>query len=626
MPSRVAALSCCAALVLLTLSWPAHGWWIENHVLGDEVRIEVDRDGKALVEHRITLKTNGSVRLESYTIEGVDRDAVPQDNSYAIPASDALSNSLDSATPVTMEVRLPEAPEQQVPPDPSAAAPQDSLRPAELVVRIDSDRGLRRGTYVFVLRYRTDLRARGMIERDGSMVAIRWVNPTWDDGFDNARVLFVVPSAPTPPRALDNASAEPAENEAVLLPRYLSEVRRAADADEIELLRSYLPKGEAVAWSIRVDPRALEPLPAPTPAAIEPQAVPGRTSVSSAVARSWLVGAAATLLLIYTLLTLFKARQVARQARQVAAVVRPWVPLPVSLRALLAGMALTGGVGLQLLGDRPFEGSLLVVAAAVLSAHGAARSDPAAAIRGPGRWLTVREQEALRPVARASGGWLDASTRLGKLTLAVALALLGAAVSVLWVRWDAPYRAGLIALDGVALLALWGTGCRRALPPDMAVAPIAFFRKLTKRMRRAKAGRDLKVVARLRLPEGAVDPDEIRLLVAPRLPLRGFAGIEVGLTYVTGPGARVAMPEVLLRFGADSPCERAVASLASHGRSSPGRKPGERVLAFAPRFPTVRMTSEIVVALAARVGDLSKPQPIPERTDRADAPTTRAAA
>lgn len=627
MPSRAAAPSCCVALVLLTLAVPASAW-IENHVHGDEVRIEVDAAGKALVEHRITLKTTGSVRLQSYTIKGVDRDAVVEDNSYVIPARDALSNSLDSATPLTMELRHPE---QSKPRGTFAegAPVEQALLPAELVVQVQSERGLRRGSYVLVVRYRTDLRARGLLERDGAMVTVRWTSPIWDDGFDNARVLFVVPAAPTAPRVVDEPNGEHDDDDGVLLPRYLSEVRRAAHTDEVELLRSYLPKGEAVPWAIRVDQRALDPLPAPEQVVAVP--APQRIGVfaPSAFERSWLIAVAVTLWLFYSLLVALKARQVARRARQASAVMPPWVPLPVSLRAVLAGSALTAGVGLQLVADRPIQGSLLVVLAVVLAAHGTARLEPTAAMRGPGRWLTVSEQEGLRPIPPTKGAFLDGSTRLGRLTLLLALSLLAVGVWALWVEWDAPYRAGLVALDSVVLLALWGTGRSSSIPPDLAVEPIRFYRRLTKRIRRSKAGRDLKIVARLRVPDEAVDPDELRLLIVPRLPLRGFAGIEVGLCYVTGFGARVALPEILLRVGQDSACDQAVASLARHGRASPGRKPGERVLAFAPRFPTVRMTSEIVVALAARVRDLTGAQALRDRPTpaaRSDRRTAKAAA
>jgi hypothetical protein len=147
----------------------------------------------------------------------------------------------------------------------------------------------------------------------------------------------------------------------------------------------------------------------------------------------------------------------------------------------------------------------------------------------------------------------------------------------------------------------------------MAVEPVRFFRKLVRRIGKMKGAAELRIVPRIRIPLGGVDPDELRLLIVPRLPQRGFGSIEVGLTYALGTGARVAMPEVLLRVTAESPCDDAVAAISTHGRITPGRKPDERVIAFAPRMPTVRMTAEITAALAFRVMDRSAPRPARKR-------------
>jgi hypothetical protein len=109
----------------------------------------------------------------------------------------------------------------------------------------------------------------------------------------------------------------------------------------------------------------------------------------------------------------------------------------------------------------------------------------------------------------------------------------------------------------------------------------------------------------VRIPTGEVDADELRLLVVPRLPLRGFSSIEVAMTYAVGFGARVAMPEILVRVVAGSPCDQALAAMSRHARITPGRKAEERVFTLAPRLPTVAMTAEILAALAARVTDVS---------------------
>jgi hypothetical protein len=616
MLGRLAALCCCILALLLASARPAYAW-IENHVGADEVRLELGASGKALVEHRITLRTTGSERLRELVLRGVDPDAMPAGNSYVVPESDALSSSLESATPLKLEVRHP-ARHGRGSPGPGADG-AEAPPPIELVARVDAETGLKRGTFVFVLRYTTDLRARGLLRRQGPLVEIAWSGLVWEDGLDNARTTFVVPAAPTPPRAVDETpdgaderaagKAAPDDGDESTAPgHYLSEVRRGTESDEIELMRSYVPRGTALPWVVRVDQRALEPL--SEPEAVAPPPAPAPVLGSTPPPRQLLLAAAAGLWLLYTLLVAFKALEVKRHAREARATVRPAFPLPLVLRAPAAGLALAGGVALQLVLDRPLLGAAAVVLATVLAAHGAARPDPRAAKRGPGRWLTVSEVEALALPPRPRGALLDVSTRAGQCLLLLLGLAVGAGAAMLWPR--APHQAVLIALDVVALLGVFGTGRLTALPPDLSIEPIRFLRKLVGRMRRAKGAVGLRIAPRIRIPAGALDPDELRLLVVPRMPLRGFAGIEVALSYALGLGARVGMPEVLLRVIGDSPCEEAIRSLAALGRVTPGRRADERVLTLAPRLPSVRMTAEIVLALAARVSDRASAAPIVE--------------
>ena len=171
--------------------------------------------------------------------------------------------------------------------------------------------------------------------------------------------------------------------------------------------------------------------------------------------------------------------------------------------------------------------------------------------------------------------------------------------------------------DAVNWLAIFGTGRLVTMPPDMAVEPAHFLRKVAKRLR--KSDSKLRIAPRIRVPHGDVDPDELRLGVVPKLPSRGFSGIEVGVTYALGLGPRVAMPEILVRVVSGSPCDEALALVSTKGRISPGRKPDERVIAITPRFPTARMTAEIVIALCARVTDRERAE---RQADPAE-PTTR---
>jgi hypothetical protein len=546
-----------------------------------------------VVEQRITLQSNGSERLKEYVLEGVDRDAVPDTNSYIVPARDALATSLDSAIPLHLEIVHPKR----------ADGAEDE--PSTMRLRIDDRKGLRRGTYLLVVRYRTDLHARGLIERDGAMVRLAWTWPIFTDGFDGGRVTFALPHAPTTPRAVD-ASLD-GDGDDGTAPTHLTEVRRGAEQDEIELLRPYIPEAEAVVWTIRVDPRALD-------ARTDGTGGEAHIDTPPPTAASWpraaMLGAAGGLFLLYLLLVWLKGREVARLAREARAEMPPLVPLPALVRAILAASALVGGLALQLLVQTPLWGSLLVVAACLLAAHGGAKLPERPPTRGPGRWLVVTEQEGLPRLGRPRGAYLDTSTRAGKLLLASLLAATGVGVFFL-VRAGASRLGLLVGFDAVVWLAIFGTGRLLSLPPDMAVEPARLLRQVAERLRKKKGMGAARLVPRLRIPHGEMDPDEVRLLVFPKLPLRGFIGLEIGVTYALGVGARVAMPQVLVRAMAGSPCDDALAAMSRRGRITPGRKRDERVITVSPRWPSAKMTAELVAALAARLTDPSAPRARP---------------
>jgi hypothetical protein len=571
---------------LVALAWPALAW-SEHRIIGDEVRLEVDTSGVATIEHRLAVRLNGSEPQRALRLQGIDPDAAPLPNAYVVPAAEALGNSLASAVPLKLSL-VEGAPAGE---DGAAVAPaEDDGR--ELELAIDDDKGILRGNYVFVFRYRTDLKARGLVRREGAMLLAEWRGPSLGVGLDNLRTVWRLPPAPTAPRASEPSDDGDATG-------FLSEVRRAADGDEIELLRTYAPEGARVLWTVRADPRAIEGLAGPIDAAVPTVLV--LTPVKELVSRRALHVAAALLLVAIAALVGAKAREVQCLAEVARAKMPPVVPAHPAVRASLAGLAFAGGVWLELVSDRPVEGALAVLVATVLAAYGVARLDPTAALRGPGRWLAVSEREALVDLPPPRGVWLDVGSRGGKLLFAVAL-LPFVALSA-WLGRRAPHQSLLVALDAVVLLAIFGTGRLCALPADLASEPAPFFKKLVAMLRKRHGSDSLRLVPRVRIPLGEVDADELRLLVVPRLPLRGFASIEVAMTYAVGLGARVGMPEVLLRVVAGSPCDQALASLSRRARITPGRKAEERVFAFTPRLPTVAMTSEIVLALASRVTD-----------------------
>jgi hypothetical protein len=575
-----ARLGAALAASLLTLGLPraAHAW-VEAHVESDDVRVSVERSGDARVEHKITLKVAGGP-LRALDIRGVDADATPDPDGYVAPQKESLKGSLASAQPIAAE-RMP--PELKPRTDGSPA-------PHVLRLRFDPDRGLGRGVYVILIRYTTRLTSR--ITKEGALSKLTWRGPTWDDGFDSARVTFELPAAPTAPRADEATAAEPGDR----APLVLSTVRRGTAKDFIELLRPYAPKGEPITWAIKADTRAFQ---APKPAAAPPAA--GLDGVLGDAARRAVLGAGAlSLFLLYASLVALKASEVRRRA----AALRPLVPLPAAVRAILAGAALTAGAFTQVVLMRATLGSLLVLTAAALAAHRGPRADRAP-LRGPGRWLPVTESAALRDPPRLAGTWLDASTRAGKLLLLLSSALVVGGAALLFET--SPFRAELVALDVVALFAVFGTGRLAQLAPDPAVAPARFFRDVARRVR--KQVPDVRVVGRIRVPDGRAEPDELRLALAPRAAPAGFGGLEVGVVYVSGAGGVFAVPELILRVTSDSACEEALASLIRHGRAARGRKPGERAVIFTPRLPDARTTAAIAVRLSRAMAAARAPRP-----------------
>ena len=575
--ARAAVSALAVALPVLVVPVRAARAWVDVHVEADDVRITVEKAGEARVEHRITLKIAGGP-LRSFDLRGVDADAAPEAEGYVVPQKEASRASLASAVPAIAE-RLP----LDTRPRPDGSPPPTVLR-----VRFDRDKGLGRGVYVILVRYGTHL----AVQRPGgaALARLAWRSPVWEDGLDSARVTFDLPAAPTEPRPDD--AATPAAEGTPGTPTVLSTVRRGATRDQIELLRPYAPKGETITWAIRADPRALQ---APLPAAPRPgvrEAIEG--ALADSTRRGLALAGALALFVAYSVLVALKAAEAGRLSRAAGTEARPLLPIPAALRAVLAGALLVGGIFVELVLMRATLGALLVVAATALAAH----RTPVwrrTALRGKGRWLPVSLAEALADPPRRGGATFDVSTRAGKALLFLLLGAVGGLA--FWLSDTSPHGAWLVGLDAVALLAVFCTGRQAELPPDPATAPASLLRAVAKRVQKALPEGDVRLVGRIRVPEGQDRADELRLGAQPRTAPPGFGAIEVGVVHLSGAGGALAMPEVILRVIAGSPCETALAPLLRHGRSARGRRPGERAVVFSPRLPTARMTAGIVAGL-----------------------------
>jgi hypothetical protein len=548
--------------------------WVETRLVTDEIRVEVDPSASAVIDHRITMRVHGGP-LKSFDLASADKEVTPLESTVAVAGAEG---------------------------SPGAQVPLELVERATggLRVNVVSPRGLSRGIFVFHIRYRRPLLAGEDIRRDGAMLRVRWTGPSWPEGRDNVGCTFLLPSSPTEPRA----PVAPHTDQAASLDSsegvFISQTKRAADHDEVLLLRPHVARAEAVTWTVYVDPRALGQVSDP---ALRPAPARAPRAELAPEKRAAYVGGAACLLFGFSLLVGIKARQVARLARGIA-VPRPLIPLSTPLRVLLAGPTLAAGVALQLRLDDPRWGTFAVLVALALAAY--RRPSWRRAPRGPGRWLLLADGEAFSEPDGEKGAWLDPGTIAGRILFVAAVAAcaaLGYAVS----RASA-YHAYLVAFDATVLLAVFGTGRLADLPPHPIAGPGPRLGRVARHLR---ARGDMRAVAWARLPDGGDAFDELRLLCAPKVPLRGFVGIEVGLVAVTGVGGSFYLPEVLVRVVDASPCHEAFRKLRPGARWLHGRRAEERVLSFSPRLPTLAMTAALAARLVEHARDLAPPSITP---------------
>jgi hypothetical protein len=567
-PRAIAAWLLGLALFLTAgMSWA----WVETHVIADDIRVDIERSGSAVVDHAITMRIQGGP-LRSFDLAAAENDITPLGDSTVISAQ--TEGLLGIAIPLGITAR-----------------PDGALR-----VNIESPRGLSRGIFLFHVRYRKNLLAGDSIRREGAMLRIRFNGPAWQEGLDNARCTFSLPPAPTEPRppSVDGRKDDrdgPDEDDGGM---FISQIKRAQDHDEVELIRPHVARSEAVTWTVRADPRALgeinDPRLRPPAIAASPKAVPSEERAAYA-------GAAGALVLLFSIATGCKARQVKRHAATIAKP-RPLIPIGTPLRTLLAGPVLAAGVALQLNSEDPWRGTLLVLLAMALTWYlpPSWNRQP----RGPGRWLPVSDAEAFARSPAPKDAWLDASTPGG---LALFVLLLGAAAGVAYaVSRTSAYAAYVVAFDAAVLFPLFGTGRRSELPGHPVLGPGPRLARIASRLRKIPQTR---AIAWGRLPLGSQQFDELRLLCTPKLPLRGLAGIEVGLVAAGGIGGSIYLPEVLVRVIEGSPAHEAFLARMPGSRWVRGRRADERVTSLRPRLPTLAMTTGLLIRLLEQATDVA---------------------
>lgn len=551
-------LAAVAVLALILLPKTAFGW-VELRTVGHTATVELGRDGNATVSHELTLGVRGGpVRSFELAVADAGAEVLP----------DARVTKTVGGTPLPLIV------EQR--PD------------GTLALEVDHERGLKTGQYVFVVRYRTNLLARDRLVQDASSVRVHWVGPRLAGGVDGARTIFRVPPGRVAPSFAPADPDEPDPTFGVLV----SGVRRTAEFDEIELVRSHVADGEPVPWRVDVSAEVFSGLLAPAASAQQPSATAPKLSSSAPRVRSWQLPAA-LIGLGFAALIFAKERAVSALAAAQGARSRALIPVPG--RALIAG-ALFGGaffLGAELEEPTLAGGALLLALAfAALRSPSFGRE-----LRGPGRWLPLRDEDAFmsRHVA-VPASWLDAGSRRGLLAFALVLAL---AVGFAWRELPrSAYRALLELVLASGALPIFFTGNAGDFVRDRVAPAQKFLRRLAAGLR-PNAGFG-KVVAWARVPEGQSEPDELRLLSVPKRPLSGLIALEAGVEMERGLGGSVLLPFVIVRAKEGSPAHGVLLSGVSWSR---GRKLEERVAILRPRLPTLALTLRLLDRLCTLLSE-----------------------
>jgi len=562
----------CAAAGLALISGHARAW-VESEVRSHVATIDVDRAGRAVITEDMILAVRGGP-FPGFELGGVDLDAEPLPN--AVVSSVAGSKFDLPATPLLLDKR-----------------DDGTLR-----VEVDRSKGLRTGVYSFHFQYRTDLLTRQLIRREGNEVEVRWVGPRFSQGIDSARVVFRLPAGPIPPTLPSvGASSGRIDDADALGGVFIGNLHRLSDKDELEIVRPHVSRGEPVLWRVRASDKVFDAFSAPPKAAhAEPPSehALGRGTVAEPRQRLnwWLC--AALVALGYAGLVAAKWRVFSALCAKRGATPRALVPLPVGPRAAASGTLLAAAFVTAAWFDQATFGAILLLLAMAFATQMATQAK--VVLRGPGQWLPLSDAEAFaRSKSLAPGRFLDAGTVPGLALFTVASLLIGGGA---WLSFGrAPYQAMLLLLGGSCLLPLFFTGRAAQLPIDLATRPRALLASLAKRLRQIDS---IKVVPWARIPEGARDADELRLLIQVPGAVRGLLGLELGIEYGGGRAGSAAAPFVMIRAREGS---QAALALPREVVWTRGRKADERAAILRPRLPTQAHCERLVLELSALLRD-----------------------
>jgi hypothetical protein len=544
-----------ASLLVFGAAKPACAW-VETRTKSVLSTVDIAPDGKATVSHELALEVRGGP-LRELELKTSDVDAEP------LP--DATVTKMSTGQPLPLVV--------------------ESSSDGVLKLEIDHERGVRSGSYLFSVRYLTNLVAAERLRQRGGAVEASFIGLKLPDGVDGARVIFRLPPASVAPTLPASAPNEPDPTFGVLL----GEVRRTPGADEIELLRSHVASGEPVLWRVEASARAFPKLFVEADGAT-PSHTPARVSTPPKRRTSPWAIAAALAGVVFAGLVAVKAHAFGRACRESDAKPRALVPLPIAFRAPVAGLALGAALYLGAEIGEPLVAGLALVLAFFASALGVPRRERRP--RGPGRWLPISEADAFVARDRAlPGAWLDSGTLRGFLALGtlVGLVVLLAALEL----GRSPYHALLTLLCGSVVFPIFFSGRASDLVSDRVAFSQRFVRELSRRLGEKPS---VRAVPWARVPNDAREPDELRLLVQPRDAVTGLVALETGVEPERGIGGFVASPFVIVRAREGSEAQRLLPREVIWTR---GRRSDERVAILKPKLPTLALTLALVERLSA---------------------------
>lgn len=574
------------ALVLtfpLLLAAPAHAW-VERAVKSDAVTLDLERDGTGIVSHEILLAVRGGPLSDLY-VEPVDVGA------ELLP--EATATLAESGHAAGFPIPL-----------------TPTLDGSRVSLHVDRDRGLHTGTYQVRFGYRVDLRGSGRLRPDPGGTTVEWTGPRFADGIDSARVIFRLPRAATAPRLRALVGAEEGSN--VVDDRdgvFLSTFRRAADKDELEVVRPHIAKGEMVTWRIAADPAVFGVLAASSTPALEVAGSDARPRprVSAPPLPIWLIGLAVfSISGLFGTAVLVKARSFIEVCRGSRATPRSLVPGAPIVRGCLAAAGLAGALVAVLL-EAPWLATVGLFVALASGTH--LPPSIAAPLRGPGQWVPLEPDAAFDDVDVAlprSARFLDAGTLPG-FVLFVSL-LLGFLAGAITALRHSPFHGVAVALASSLLFPIFCTGRVAELPS------LGKTRDVLEWMA-GKLSRDASLEVRPigRLPQGAAEPDEVRLSVVPARPVQGLVAIEVGLDAHDGPAGLLALPFVIVRVLEGTAAEGALPKGLLWSR---GRTADERVAVLRPKVPTRALTLELLRDVSRRLRVAPEPRQTPKSAAR----------